>query len=240
MGTAAWIVTGIVIVILLFCLFYGYRRGFLKIVLTTLALVVTIVAAGLLSPYLSKWLGTTFVGTGVEKTINTYIDNKIDSQTEAIINKTKAAQEKVIAALPIPRFLKKDISKKNETSEYKLLDVDNFKEYLSTRLSSAVISAIAFVLLLIVIYAVIRIILRIVRVIEKVPIVGGFNRILGALLCLVEGLLALWCICLLVTALSGTAIGAPILKVIYESPLLKVLYENNLILLLAGSVFKAF
>ena len=207
MSTAAWIATVVVIIILLLFFFYGLRRGFLKIVLTTLALIVTIVAAGLLAPHLSKWLGTTFIGTGIEKSIDSYMDKKIDKQSEALVNKTKEMQETVIDKLPLPKFLKKDISKKNETSQYKLLDVSTFKEYISKRLSNIILQAISYIILLIVIYAVLRIILKIVGVIGKIPIIGGINRLLGGILCLVEGLLILWCLCFLITALSGTAFG---------------------------------
>lgn len=240
MSTAAWIATAVVIVLLLLCFFYGLRRGFLKIVLTTLALVVTIVAAGLLTPYLSKWLGTTFIGTGIEKSIDSYMDKKIDKSSEAMVNKTKELQETVIDKLPLPKFLKKDISKKNETSQYKLLDVSTFKEYISKRLSNIILQAISYIILLVVIYAVLRIILRIIGVIGKIPIIGGINRLLGGVLCLIEGLLILWCICFLVTAISGTAFGESVLKVINESPVLRVIYDNNLLVTLAGSVFKAF
>ena len=186
MSTAAWIATVVVIIILVLFFFYGLRRGFLKIVLTTLALIVTIVAAGLLAPHLSKWLGTTFIGTGIEKSIDSYMDKKIDKQSEALVNKTKEMQETVIDKLPLPKFLKKDISKKNETSQYKLLDVSTFKEYISKRLSNIILQAISYIILLIVIYAVLRIILKIVGVIGKIPIIGGINRLLGGILCLVE------------------------------------------------------
>ena len=239
MSTAAWIATVVVIIILILFFFYGLRRGYLKIVLTTLALIVTIVAAGLLAPHLSKWLGTTFIGTGIEKSIDSYMDKKIDKQSEALVNKTKEMQETVIEKLPLPKFLKKDISKKNETSQYKLLDVSTFKEYISKRLSNIILQAISYIILLIVIYAVLRIILKIVGVIGKIPIIGGINRLLGGILCLVEGLLILWCLCFLITAISGTAFGESVLKVINESPVLKLIYDNNLLGMLVSSVFKA-
>ena len=89
------------------------------------------------------------------------------------------------------------------------------------------------------IYAVLRIILKIVGVIGKIPIIGGVNRLLGGILCLVEGLLILWCLCFLITALSGTAFGESVLKVINESPVLKLIYDNNLLGMLVSSVFKA-
>lgn len=240
MSTAAWIVTAIVILFLLFCFFYGFRRGFLKIVLTTLALVVTIVAAGLIAPHLTDWLETTFIGKSVEKSIDSYVDTKIAPKGEAIVNKTKEVQEEIIQSLPLPKFLRKDISSKNDESEYKLLDVDNFKEYISTRLSRIVLQAICYILLLIVIYVILRIVLKVVGVIGKIPIIGGINRLLGAILCVIEGILALWCICLLLTAISGTSVGIAALNVVEESPVLRLIYNNNLLVTLAAKVFKAF
>lgn len=240
MGTAALIATIIVILFLLFCIFNGYRKGFLRIILTTLALVVTIVAAGLIAPHFSKFLQGTFIGTSVEKAIDSFIDKKIDGSTQSIINSVKAVQNQVIDELPLPEFLKNDISEKNEKSGYMEYGVNNFKEYLSSRLSTMVIDAISYVILLIVIYLIIRILLRVVGIIGRIPIIGGINRLFGAIIGFAEGLLVIWCVCLIIMAISQTPLGVKVVDVINQSEVLKIIYNNNLLLSVAKTVFNVF
>lgn len=240
MGTIALIATIVVVLFLLFCIFNGYRKGFLRIILTTLALVVTIVAAGLIAPHFSKFLQTTFIGTSVEKSIDSFVEKRIDGSAKNIIDKVKEAQEKVIDGLPLPNFMKKDIRDKNEKSGYAEYGVSNFKDYLSTRLSVTAIDAIAYIILLIVIYLILRILLRVIGVIGRIPIIRGVNRLFGAILGFVEGILIVWCICLIVMAISQTPFGVKIVDVIDQSAVLKLIYDNNLLLTAAKSIFKVF
>ncbi|MCQ2513180.1 MAG: CvpA family protein [Lachnospiraceae bacterium] len=240
MGTIALITTIVVVLFLLFCIFNGYRKGFLRIILTTLALVVTIVAAGLIAPHFSKFLQTTFIGRSVEKTIDSFVEKQIDDSAKDVIEKIKEAQEKVIDGLPLPIFMKKDIHEKNEKNGYMEYGVSNFKDYLSTRLSVMAIDAIAYIILLIGIYLILRILLRVIGVIGRVPIIRGVNRLFGAILGFVEGVLIIWCICLIVMAISHTTIGVKIVGVIEQSAILKLIYNNNLLLTAAKSIFKVF
>ncbi len=240
MGTASLIATIVVILFLLFCIFNGYRKGFLRIILTTLALVVTIVAAGLIAPHFSKFLQGTFIGTAVEKSIDSFVEKRINGLTRDVINKVEEAQEKVIDGLPLPKFIKEDICEKNEKSGYAEYGVGNFKDYLSARLSITVINAISYIILLIVIYLILRILLRVIGVIGRIPIIRGVNRLFGAIIGLVEGALVIWCICLIIMAISQTSFGTKIVDVIEQSAVLKLIYDNNLLLTTAKSVFKIF
>lgn len=240
MGTAALIATIVVILVLAFCIFNGYRKGFLRIVLTTLALIVTIAAAGFIAPHFSKFLQGTFIGTSTEKAIDAFVDKRIDKSALEVIDKLEEVQEKVINELPLPKFLKNDISEKNEKNGYKEYGANNFKDYLSARLTVSVIDAISFIILLIAIYLILRILLRVIGVIGKIPVIGGVNRLLGAILGLVEGMLIIWCLCLVVMAISQTNLGVQIVEVIDQSSILKLIYNNNLLLTAAKSIFKVF
>ena len=240
MGIASLIATIVVVLFLLFCIFNGYRKGFLRIILTTLALVVTIVAAGFLAPRFSEFLQGTFIGTSVEKSINAFVEKKISGPTRDVINKAEAAQGKVIDGLPLPKFIKEDIHEKNEKNGYAEYGVSNFKDYLSARLSVIVINAIAYIILLIVIYLILRILLRVIGVIGRIPVIRGVNRLFGAILGLVEGALVVWCICLFIMAISQTPFGTKIVDVIDQSVVLKFIYDNNLLLTAVKSIFKVF
>lgn len=235
--TASWIVMIIVIAILVFFMIWGFYRGFLRIILTTMALVVTIVLAGVLAPYVSGFLQNSFVGTGIDKRIGTYLEEHID---EPIVNRVETAQEAVIEKLPLPKFMREDISDKNTPGEYIVLQVNNFTDYLRTRLTSIAVSIIAFVLLLILIYILIRILLRLSKVISRIPIIGGINRLFGGIVGLAEGLLVIWCIGLIVMMLSSTPFGMKAVEVINSNAFLKFLYDKNGIVLGINALFRVF
>jgi len=237
MSTASLIATIVVAAILIFFLIWGFHRGFLRILLTTLALVVTVVVAGILTPYVSSLLGSTFIGKSIDKKVGTYIEKNIDAP---VVNRVSEAQEIVIDKLPLPKFMRSDISEKNTTAEYVAMKVSNFTGYLKVRLVNIILGAIAFVILLILIYLIIRILMGLSKVISKVPIIGGVNRILGAFLGLVEGLLGIWLLCLLVMMLSGTKFGMSAVDVINSNAFLKFFYDNNGIVWGVNALFKSF
>ena len=222
--TASLIATIVVIAFLIFFVIYGYIRGFLKIILTTMALVVTIVAAGLLAPTVAGWLETTFVGKNIDQRIGSYLEKTIDSP---VINNVEKAQNAVIEKLPLPKYMREDIREKNTAGEYVALKVTNFTGYLKTRLVKSLVKVIACVLLLVLIYVIIRILLRISGAINRIPIVGGINRLFGAIVGLFEGLLILWCLCLIITMFASTKFGIQVVDVINSSKVLKYIYDHN-------------
>lgn len=235
--TASLIVTIIIVVILIFFLIWGFHRGFLKILLTTMALIVTVVAAGVLTPYVSDWMGDIFIGKSIDKKIGTYLEEHVDNP---IVNQYTEAQEVVIDKLPLPKFMREDISEKNTSADYVALKVGNFTEYLQVRLVKIILNVIAFVVMLIVIYVIIRILMGISHIINKVPLIGGVNRILGAILGLFEGLLVIWCLGIIVMMMASTPLGMKMVDVINSSSFLKFLYDNNGIVLGVNALFKAF
>ena len=222
--TPSTIATIVVIAFLIFFLIFGYIRGFLKIILTTMALVVTIVVAGLLAPTVAGLLESSFIGKNIDKRIGTYLEKTID---DPVVNSVDSVQNAVIDKLPLPKYMREDIRENNTAGEYVELKVTNFTGYLRTRLVTIIVKVIACVLLLIVIYVIIRILLRISGAINKIPIIGGINRIFGAIIGLLEGLLILWCICLIITMFASTKFGMQVVDVINGSKVLKFIYDRN-------------
>lgn len=235
--TASILATIVVVAILLFFLIWGFHRGFIRILLTTMTLIVTIAVAGVLAPHCTGLIEKSFIGKSVDKTITSYLEEKLNNP---LINSMETAQEMVISELPLPQFMKDDISEKNTPEGYVSLKVNDFTEYLRTRLVGIADSLIAYGILMILIYLLLRILLAISKLINKVPVVGGVNRVLGGVFGLVEGLLVIWCICLLIMMLSGTKTGMQAMEVIESNAFLKFLYEKNGILYGVNALFKAF
>ena len=232
--TVSTIVTIIVLAILAVLVVHGFLRGFLRILLTTFSLVITLVVAALLVNPASEFVHQkTSIGTGIEEKVDKFIGEKIDG----IVGNS---EESVIDELPLPNFLKKSLHENNTIAKYKEQGVKTFREYATSNVTRIVIKAGTYIVLMILVFLLIRLLLMLTRFINKVPIIGGVNRILGAILGLVEGLLIIWALCLIIMAFSATEFGVKCMDVINKSNVLSFIYNNNLLAQVAESLFKVF
>ena len=228
------IVTIVVLVLLAFLMINGLRRGFLRILLTTFSLVITLVLAAVLLKPVSNFIqNKTSIGIGIEEKVGDFIDEKL-----AGVKDTK--EDEIIDSLPLPSFLKKDLHENNTIAKYKEQGVNSFRDYAVKNITTIAVKAITYLALMIIIFLLLRLLLMLTKFINKVPVIGGINRILGAILGLVEGLIIIWALCLLVMSFSGSEFGATCMKVINNSVVLKFIYDNNLLTLITSSIFKVF
>ena len=77
-------------------------------------------------------------------------------------------------------------------------------------------------------------------IIARLPILSGINKIAGAVLGGVEGLVFLWIAGLLVTAFSGTQWGLILTRQIEASKWLSYLYSHNFLNLMVLGVLRGF
>lgn len=204
----------------------GFCKGFLRILFTTFSMVIIIAVSALITQPLATFLqDRTFVGDTVESHIGEYISGQLkEKETEFGIG----AEDDFIDTLVLPGFLKNDIKENNTLNNYVELGVQSFSEYISVRLTSIVMKAIAFILLMIVISVFFRIIVYLLKIISKIPIIRGINRLFGGILGLAEGLLILWCLCIFIIIFSGTAFGSECMEIIAGSKILSFIYNHNL------------
>jgi hypothetical protein len=66
--------------------------------------------------------------------------------------------------------------------------------------------------------------------IDKIPILNGANRLIGAAAGLIKGILLTWIAFAFVAAFAATVWGRFLISYIYEAQILTWLYENNVIL----------
>lgn len=222
--STSWIVTIIVIVFLILFAVLGFRKGFFKIILSTMTLVVAFVVAGFILPWFSGVIETSFIGKAVDKKIGSYIEENVD---ETIANSVSEVQDAVIEGLPLPSFMRQDISEKNTNEDYFRFHVINFTEYIRTRLAKIVDNIIAYLILSVVIFVLLRLLMKLSGAINKIPVVGGLNRFFGGIFGLAEGLLILWVLCLVLMLFSGTPFGMKAIEVIEDNAFLQFIFEKN-------------
>lgn len=206
---------------------YGHYRGFLRLAVSMGALIVTLVAVNVTMPKVTFYLKQSpMVQQIVENSLKTALglDQKIDSDAEL-----PSSQRMVIENLELPQPLKKALIENNNSEVYKMLGVQAFTEYVGTYLTNVIINIIGFFIMFGVIHVLIRVIMAWINIISRLPIIHGLNKIAGALLGGVQGLLFLWILCLGLTALSGTKVGSMMISQIEASPWLSFLYNHNVL-----------
>ena len=115
---------------------------------------------------------------------------------------------------------------------YRVLILSGFGE----QAENYVQSFAARVLSLVLTYAVVKLFLRTVvlslEILVKVPGLSLANRLLGALLGLIQQLVVVWLFFLFVMVFSGTGWGKALYQMIQDGFWIGFLYDNNLLLLL--------
>jgi len=232
-----------VVIILMLLLFFikGWRKGFLRILLSTFAVVLTIIISAVLTEPSAKLLQEkTFLGPFVQEKVSDYVNEKTrdlipaaageeDSGAASEDTQEIRTEDDFIDSLLLPGFVKDIIKGQNNITDYARLQVANFQEYISFRITGIIMKIIAFIVLMIIVFVLLRLLIYIARFIDRIPIIHGINRLLGALLSLAEALLIIWLLGLLLSLFAGSEFGSDVLRVIHASSFLTFIYENNLI-----------
>lgn len=231
------IVTIAVIVFLLIFIGIGCWKGFLRIILTTFSLIVTLVLAGALAKPLAGFVET---GTGIGPGIQNRIQEFVSGSMSGLSGTVDEAENAFIQSLPLTEAMKKDLTDRNTVSGYLDQGVSSFSEYIAVNLTHLVVRILCFILLFIVIYLVLRLIIRLSNLINHVPLLGGVNRLFGGIVGLAEGILFLWILCMIIMMMSGTEFGASCVKVIRDSVFLNFIYEHNYLMDIVNKIIGLF
>lgn len=208
---------------------YGHYRGFIRLCVSALALVISLVSVRVALPYVTSWLkNDTPVYEAVRQgmTEAAGLEGILDCAAEGGEGQ---GERKTIEELELPEQIKKILIENNNREVYQMLGVEQFGDYISGYLAGLVIEATASILLFAAIFLLLHIGAAWLDLIARLPIIKGLNQITGAVLGGAEGLLFLWIVCLVLTALSGTGFGAEAMGQVAASPWLSWLYDHNVI-----------
>lgn len=218
---------------------YGHYRGFIRLVVSMLALVLslTIVRASL--PAVTGFLKE---NTGLQQTISENMKKSIGlNQEEALAPESAEApsvQRTIIENLELPQKFKTALIENNNSEMYQSLGVSAFTDYVGDYMADMILNYAGFAILFAAVYLALRLIVRWLDIIARLPILSGINKIAGALLGGVEGLIFLWLACMFITAFSGTGWGLAMSRQIEASKWLSYLYTHNFLNLMVLGVLR--
>lgn len=226
----------IVILVLAANIVWGFSKGFLRVVYSMLAWIVILVFVTWATPYVANML-----------TEKTNIDNRIEAGcSDKLHELVKGDEEQTTEAdtedaakgdkysklqMKLPDAVMKKLFDTNQIAD-RLLEGSGMYDAIAGRATDLAMRVIAFVLVLLIALISFHLLSVVLRVVEKLPLIGGVNRMLGLFAGLVKGILIIWLAFAIIAMAGTTGIGIALISYIYESPLLVWIYENNLVLTL--------
>lgn len=191
---------------------YGYKRGFVRIVLSMLAMIVTIILASVLTIPVSGFIKETSVGEGIRASVEEMVEGADIIDAESINN------------LDLPKSMLEPIAEGAESTQQAI------GTYVADALTDTIINSLTFLILVIVIYIILKIVIAALDVVTKLPVLNSINKGAGAVIGLVQGLLFVWVGCLVLAACSDKPWAREAFRQINDNELLSFIYNNNMII----------
>jgi len=211
--------------IFLLCIFIGIKKGFIKIFASLFATLIIVVLSSLISPYVSEII---VEHTPIESAVKEKCAELI--MPEEGMEATREAQITMIEQAELPPMFKDLLLENNNNEIYESLGVDTFIDYVGTYFAKVICDIAAFLITFLVVSIVVRIILYIVGAIGELPILGGVNRLAGAIVGAGMGLLVVWILFIVITLLYDWTISKMFLQNIEENKFLQMLYDSNVLM----------
>ena len=218
---------------------YGHYKGFIRLVVSMLAVILSLTIVRVALPTVTEFLKE---NTKIQQTISESMKKSVGIQGEEtpgdISNDTPSVQRTIIEKLDLPQNMKNALIENNNSEMYQLLGVQAFTDYVGNYLANKILNSVGFVILFAVVYVAMKMIASWLNIIARLPIISGINKIAGALLGGIQGLVFLWLACILITAFSGTEWGLMLSRQIEASKWLSYLYNHNFLNLMVLGVLQ--
>lgn len=231
--------------ILLVGILIGIWRGAIKIVVSLMTTILTLVLVYFATPYVADAIVaftpldeiieekiatstneamTDFLSGDVEmKLVEEYAEDGLEVLSRDI-------QIAAISESDIPEVFKNLLLTNNNEMIYNKLGADSFVAYITKYVTKLVVHIIAFAITFIVVTILMSIIVFALKIASHLPVLGAANRLAGGALGAVGALLIVWAAFAVITIFYSSEIGKELLEMIKQEALLRTIYEYNPIL----------
>lgn len=223
----------VILLILILFIWMGYRRGFIREIVSFFFVFLSLSLAWAINPYINDFL---ISETPVYSTIQETCTDFVQKQSSDLENEMESSSQ-FIDGLNLPEILRKNIEKNNNTENYAELSVNTLTEYVSGYLARTIVNGLSYVLAYILATIGIRIVVYILNLIAGLPILKTANKLTGGLVGFVKGLVFIWILFLILTVLCSTEIGKTLLELIEKDSLLSVIYQYDPLIQIFTKIF---
>lgn len=210
-----------------FCVVQGYRKGFLRIIISLAGIILIIGAVFIISPHISDFL---INKSSVYDSLKGKVGQVFEDDNSKLDNTIPENQDMTIESYQLPELLKNALKKNNTDEMYKNLMVDIFEDYISGYLSRLILKASSFIGVFLVLSIILWLALKSADLIAKIPIIKGLNKFLGLIAGLVKALMITWIFFVVVVMFLGNETGGKLMEEIYKSPILTFLFNENILM----------
>ena len=222
--TTEYLLAAVLLVMLYFTV-HGARQGFLRMIFSLVSTLLALFLVSYMTPVVSDALINhtgiyDLVYTKLESTFITGVSTGIDA----------AGQTEMINSYSIPQMIKSVLIQNNTSDVYTQLLVNVFGEYIIGFLSKLIIRILSLIIIFLLIKLLFRSITVIFDVIDKLPILHGINRFMGAVVGFTEGFIIISLFFLFMTVFAGNEIGDGFYKLVESNFILAFIYDNNIFL----------
>ena len=217
--------------IFLICIAFGYVRGFLKLGLSLLSTILTLVLVLFLSPHVTRALK--------EYTpVDDFLESKVTEKFMPEIT-SEQLQSIDLTGTPLENLTAEDISKLNEmdwdvlgiTADDILSVIGDIPKDVAAYASHLVLNLLSFLVTFLLAIILVKALMFAVNIIGELPVLGLANHIAGGALGLLLALVIVWIGFLIMTLAYTTEAGSACFEMVEKSSILRFLYETNPLLI---------
>ena len=221
------------VVILLFGMFNGLRKGLVRAVFSTFIIFASLAIASFASSYGAKFLQATPVYDGINGQVTAIIGQELEMAEDNVTEQIEA-----IKKLPFPDSIKDGLIENNNGKIYEAFGISDFAVYIADYITMVIIKAIAFVVLFIIAFILLKMVEFALSAVAALPVLHSLNKLGGFLFGALNGLMAIWFFFIIITAFAGTSLGIEIFRQINDSIFLSFLYNNNYLMAIIVNIGK--
>ena len=244
------LLAGVILILIIFALI-GWRKGVIRLVLSLVSMIITIMAAVVIAPMATTAIkNNTNIDENIAQSIYTvlYENKEVDeyfedkqvltggidiSQVESHIQTVTDVAE-VGDKINLPESLTEAVKAMPDSElmsvirEYGEASVKEITiRLIALRLADIVLTAIAYLVIMVVVSIVLRVVVAATGLIRRLPVIKQADKLGGLIVGLVEGIAVVWIFFTVVTAISGTQAASNILVQIHGNAILEALYNCN-------------
>lgn len=221
-------------VFLTFSCYMGFKRGFVREVVSMFCVALSFGIVWLINPYVNDFL---VENTPVYERIEESSRNLVESGAENISNPDREQQKGILDNLNLPAFLTDNLEANNTAETYSYLAVKTFADYVSGYLARVAVNGISFLISFLLATILIRMLTWALNLMAALPVIKGANKLAGGALGAVKAVLFIWVAFLVLTILCNTEFGKAGLELIEKDTVLSWLYEKDIFIEIFMNVF---
>ena len=207
--------------VLLFTGYTGYRRGFIKEIVSVFFVFLALALAWTINPYVNTFLmEKTSLYDKIQESCREFSDTQDVTEGNGEDEET---EDSLISRLPLPGILQKNLVANNTQEAYQYLAVDTFRDYVSEYLARAIINGLSYLLAYALANLILRVAMLVLDMIAGLPLISGANRLTGGIVGVI------WIALLLLTILCSSDIGKSGLELVEKDSILRALYKHDVL-----------